>query len=69
MNTLEHFPLVWCDTCDSVQPMIFEVMQAYDKNDHDAADIVCAECKSIIATLHARQANSHSGAFIGGIQI
>jgi hypothetical protein len=31
-------------------------MQANDKNDHDAADIICAECKSIIATLHARRA-------------
>jgi hypothetical protein len=33
--------------------MIFDVMKANDKNDHDAADIVCAECNSIIATLHA----------------
>jgi hypothetical protein len=31
--------------------MIFDVMKANDKNDHDAADIVCAQCKSIIATL------------------
>jgi hypothetical protein len=29
--------------------MIFDVMKAKDKNDHDAADIVCDECKSIIA--------------------
>jgi hypothetical protein len=33
--------------------MIFDVMPADDKNDHAAADIVCDECKSIIATLHA----------------
>jgi len=32
--------------------MIFDVMKANDNNDHDAADIVCDECKSIIATLH-----------------
>jgi hypothetical protein len=32
--------------------LIFDVMKANDKNDHDAADIVCDECKSIIATLH-----------------
>jgi transcription initiation factor TFIIIB Brf1 subunit/transcription initiation factor TFIIB len=31
--------------------MIFDVIKANDKNDHDAADIVCADCKSIIATL------------------
>jgi hypothetical protein len=36
--------------------MIFDVMKATDKNDHDAADIVCAKCKSIIATLHAPSA-------------
>jgi len=28
-------------------------MPADDQNDHDAADIVCNECKWIIATLHA----------------
>jgi hypothetical protein len=32
--------------------MIFDVMKAKDKNDYDAADIVCGKCKSIIATLH-----------------
>ena len=53
MDLLERFPRVWCATCDKVQPMIFDVMKANDKNDHDAADIVCDECKSIIATLHA----------------
>jgi hypothetical protein len=36
--------------------MIFDVMNTSDKNDHDAADIVCAECTSIIATLHAPSA-------------
>jgi len=25
--------------------MIFDVMKANDKNEHDAADIVCNECK------------------------
>jgi phage terminase large subunit GpA-like protein len=57
MDTLEHFSLVWCDACGKAQPMIFDVMRANDKNDHDAADIICAECKSIIATLHARSAH------------
>jgi hypothetical protein len=36
--------------------MIFDVLKANDENEHDAADIVCAECKSIIATLHAPSA-------------
>jgi hypothetical protein len=41
--------------------MIFDAMKANDKNDHDTADIVCAECKSIIATLHAPGAHSPGG--------
>ena len=36
--------------------MIFDGMKANDKNDHDAADILCDECKSIIATLHGPSA-------------
>ena len=52
MDVLARFPRVWCPTCNKTQSMIFDVMKANDKNDHDAADIVCDECKSIIATLH-----------------
>jgi len=32
--------------------LIFDVSPASDKNPRDVADIVCDECKSIIATLH-----------------
>jgi hypothetical protein len=53
MDTLERFPRVWCDTCRKIQRMIFDVMKANDKNDHDSADVICAECRSVIATLHA----------------
>jgi hypothetical protein len=56
MDRLDHFPRVWCPTCNKVQPLIFDVLKAHDKDEHDAADIVCAECKSIIATLHAPDA-------------
>jgi hypothetical protein len=52
-DRLERFPFVWCGTCEKVQPMIFDVLPADDKNDHACEDIVCDECKSIIATLHA----------------
>ena len=41
MDTLERFPRVWCPTCGKTQPMIFDVLKADEKNDHDAADIVC----------------------------
>jgi Phage terminase large subunit (GpA) len=56
MDRLDHFPRVWCPTCNKLQPLIFDVLKANDKNEHDSADIVCAECKSIIATLHAPDA-------------
>ncbi len=60
MNLLERFPRAWCPTCDKVQPVILDLMKADDKNDRDAADIICDECKSILVTLHspkAQQAN------------
>ena len=41
--------------------MIFDLMKANDKNDHDTGDIVCGECKSIISTLHAPSAHSAGG--------
>jgi hypothetical protein len=39
--------------CQKTQRMIFDMLPANDKNTRDSADIVCDECKSIIATLHA----------------
>jgi hypothetical protein len=54
MDTLERFPLVWSPTCEKTQKMIFAEMRANDKNDHDAADILCDVCKSVVATLHVR---------------
>src|SRR5262245_7617330 len=48
----ERFPRVCYTTCNKTQPMIFDVMKA-NNHEHDAADIVCGECKSTIATLHA----------------
>src|SRR5262249_10070374 len=57
MDVLARFPRVWCPTCNKTQPMIFDVMKANDKNERDAADIVCNECKSVIATLHGPSAH------------
>lgn len=56
MDRLERFSLVWCPTCEKTQKMIFEVLQASGPNGRDAAHIVCAHCKSIVATLHAASA-------------
>jgi hypothetical protein len=52
-DRLQRFPNVFCDNCRKVQPMIFDVLEADEKNTQAAADIVCAECKSIMATLYA----------------
>jgi hypothetical protein len=57
-DRLDRFPFVWCDTCEKIQPMTLDVMPADAKNDHDAADIVCNECKSVVATLHAAKPQS-----------
>ena len=46
----------WCDTYETVRPIVLDVMKAKEKHDHDAADIVCEECKSILVTLHAPSA-------------
>ena len=53
MDLLERFPGAWCDTSRKVQPVILDVMEADERNDHEAADIICDECKSILVTLHA----------------
>jgi ribosomal protein S27E len=57
MDFLARFPRVWCPTCNKPQRIKFDVMKANDKNDHAAADIICDECKSIIATLHGPRAH------------
>ena len=49
MDVLAQFSRVWCPTCNKTQPMIFDVMKANDKNDQDAADIVCDARLELIA--------------------
>jgi hypothetical protein len=41
MDTLQRFPLVWCPSCEKTQKMIFDLLPAGGKNDHDAG-ISCA---------------------------
>lgn len=57
MDLFELFPRTWCPTCEKVQPVILDALRADHKNDDDATDIVCNECKSVLMTLHARRAN------------
>jgi hypothetical protein len=44
-ESTKAFPKVWCRNCDAVQPMKIAVMKADAKNEHDAADILCDECR------------------------
>jgi hypothetical protein len=53
MVSLENFPNVYCPTCRGVQPARFDVLKADAYIDHDWVDIVCKECRSVIASLHA----------------
>jgi hypothetical protein len=50
---VKGFSHVWCPNCDKLQPLILAPMKADARNDHDAADILCGECRFVIATLHA----------------
>jgi len=53
MALLERFPFAWCPICETLQPLNLEVLKADDKNDHDAADIMCRACMSVLVSLHA----------------
>jgi hypothetical protein len=49
----KRLPKVWCPNCEAVQPMEFTLMPPDNRNDHDAADILCGICRFVVATLHA----------------
>ena len=53
MPSLDEFPNVYCPTCRRVQPARFEILKADAYIDHASIDIVCSECRSVIASLHA----------------
>ena len=58
LNKLAWFFQVWCPRLQQDAADDIDVMKANDKNDHDAADLVCEECKSIIANA-ARAEHAH----------
>jgi hypothetical protein len=58
MVSLDQFPNVYCPTRRRVQPYRFEVLKADAYIDHDSADIVCGQCRSVIASLHADKPNA-----------
>lgn len=52
------FPDIWCDNCNDIRPVDFDVMRAGRLNKYDAADMLCSKCHFVIATLHSRQERS-----------
>ena len=53
--SLERFPNVYCPTCKKTQPWGFYVLKGNAYVDHDSADIVCSECKSVLTSLYSDQ--------------
>jgi hypothetical protein len=51
-DTLTKYPRAWCPNCKAIQPAKL-IPMSDTNNDHDAADLICTVCYTIIATLHA----------------
>jgi hypothetical protein len=49
-----RYPLIYCALCKKQQPLLLMEMEADNNNDHAAVDLMCSECRLVIATLHER---------------
>jgi hypothetical protein len=49
---LGDYPLIWCSNCQKANPLQISEMAADEVNKTAAADLMCFECKLVIATLH-----------------
>jgi hypothetical protein len=58
MDSVER---IYCDGCLAVQPLVRAYMPADARNDHPATDLLCGECRLVIATLHHPAASLPSG--------
>jgi hypothetical protein len=45
------WPLIYCDTCQDVQPLRSDVMPTDDRNEYASIDLICGTCDSVITTL------------------
>lgn len=55
MTDLSKYPRIYCDKCQTINPMAVDEMAADYLNDHAAMDLMCAECRLVIATLHVAE--------------
>lgn len=51
-GTLGKYELMWCSNCNERRPFTVDEMKPDARNQTAAADILCNECKFIIATAH-----------------
>jgi hypothetical protein len=54
MADLDEWPYIYCDDCRTVQPVVLV------QNDEMTADLLCATCTRIMATLHKQQAHDRA---------
>lgn len=52
ITDLNNYPYIWCDQCNEIQPLWLHRLVAQVPNDHEAVDLVCFECKFLVATIH-----------------
>lgn len=48
-SAVEH---IWCEQCQAVVPLVRHYMPANRLHDYAATDLLCGECRFVIATLH-----------------
>lgn len=48
LNDSDH---IWCEVC-GVTPLMLDRLEADDRNDHAATDLICGKCHLVIATVH-----------------
>lgn len=53
MTDFTRYPNIWCSQCETVKPLVTDEMSADHLNDHAAMDLMCSECRLVIATVHA----------------
>lgn len=51
-----EWPRIYCDCCGDIRPVRPAMMEADERNDHAAVDLLCDVCHLVITTLHATAA-------------
>lgn len=55
---LARYPRIWCPLCKANTPLALDEMPANERNDHGAMDLMCGECRLVVATVHEHEARS-----------